>query len=120
MNGKSQIIEELFNFSPDIRYVAVYQNNDLLFKQRAQVSNASSEDSDRYEELLVNPVLLTAAKQRGEIDCGGLRFLIVAYGNFYQLIREIQGGHISICLDKSSDLTSLPERINVFLKSKQW
>ena len=37
--------------------------------------------------------------------------MIVAYGNFYQLIREISGGHISICLDKGVDLTSTPPRI---------
>ena len=32
---------------------------------------------DRYEELLVNPTLLTLAGQRGDIDYGGLRCLVL-------------------------------------------
>ena len=43
--------------------------------------DASGLESDRYEELLVNPTLLTLATQRGNIDCGGLKYLIVRYGN---------------------------------------
>lgn len=75
-------------------------------------------DTDKYEELLVNPTLLTIARQRGNIDCGGLRFIIVGYGNFYQLVKEIKNGHISICLEKNVDLTIVPEKIFEFLKSK--
>jgi len=58
------------------------------------------------------------ARQRGNIDCGGLRFILVGYGNFYQLIREIKGGHISICLDNTADLTALPDKIFEFLIKK--
>ncbi len=118
MDYKNQIINDLFNSFADIRYVAVYKDNELIFKQRQQTSDSSSSDTDKYEELLVNPTLLTIARQRGNIDCGGLRFLIVGYGNFYQLVKEIKGGHISICLDKSVDLTNVPDRIFEFIKSK--
>jgi hypothetical protein len=115
---KNQIIDDLFNFLVQIRYVAIYQNHELIFKQREQTSDSSSSETDKYEELLVNPTLLTIARQRGNIDCGGLRFIIVGYGNFYQLVKEIKNGHISICLDKNVDLTNLPEKIFEFLKSK--
>jgi|SRR4051794_39372551 hypothetical protein len=118
MNYKDQMIDDLFNFLVEIRYVAVYQNSELVFKQRQQISDGSSSDTDKYEELLVNPALLTIARQRGNIDCGGLRFLIVGYGNFYQLVKEMNNGHISICLDKNVDLTNIPEKIFEFLKSK--
>jgi hypothetical protein len=118
MDYKNQIIDGLFNFLVEIRYVAIYQNDELIFKQRQQTSDSSSSDTDKYEELLVNPTLLTTARQRGNIDCGGLRFLIVGYGNFYQLIKEIKNGHISICLNKNVDLTNIPEKIFEFLKSK--
>lgn len=118
MDYKNQIIDNLFNSFIDIRYAAVYSNSELLFKQRQQTSDSSSSDTDKYEELLVNPTLLTAARQRGNIDCGGLRFLIVGYGNFYQVVKEIKGGHISICLDKGVDLTNIPGQIVEFLKSK--
>jgi hypothetical protein len=81
MDIKNQIIDDLFDFHHDIRYVAVYQNDQLVFKQRQQTSDSSSSDTDQYEELLVNPALLTLARQRGNIDCGGLRYIIVGYGN---------------------------------------
>ncbi len=118
MNYKNQIIDELFNFLLEIRYVAIYQNDELVFKQRQQTSDSSSLDTDKYEELLVNPTLLTIARQRGNIDCGGLRFIIVGYGNFFQLVKEIKNGHISICLDKNADLTTVPKKLIEFLKSK--
>src|SRR5580765_7303184 len=100
MDYKNQIINDLFNSYVDVRYVAVYKDNELIFKQRQQTSDSSASDTDKYEELLVNPTLLKIARQRGNIDCGGLRFIIVGYGNFYQLVKEINSGHISICLDK--------------------
>ena len=118
MDYKNQIIDEIFSSFIEVRYVAVYLKGELAFKQKQQTSDSSSTDTDKYEELLVNPTLLTIARQRGNIDCGGLRFVIVGYGNFYQLIKEINGGHISICLDKSVNLTIIPDQIFVYLKSK--
>ncbi len=118
MTNKNKIIEDLFNSFIDVRYVAIYTDNELVYKQKQQTLDSSSLDTDKYEELLVNPTLLTTARQRGNIDCGGLRFLIVGYGNFYQLVKEIKNGHISICLEKSVDLTNIPEKIFEFLKSK--
>jgi len=118
MQEKNEIIDELFNSFADIRYVAIYTNNELTYKQKQQTLDSSSSDTDKYEEVLVNPTLLTIARQRGNLDCGGLRFLIVGYGNFYQLIKEINGGHISICLNKNVDLTNIPDKIFKFLKSK--
>jgi hypothetical protein len=111
------VIDALLGAFSEIRYVAVYEEGELFSRQRNDVPDHSSADSDRYEELLVNPVLLTAARQRGNIDCGGLRFLVIAYGNFFQLVKETPSGHISICLDKGVNLTALPDRIFEFLKS---
>jgi hypothetical protein len=118
MNYKNIIIDDLLNFLDQIRYVAIYQDGELIFKQRQLTSDSSSSDTDKYEELLVNPTLLTIARQRGNIDCGGLKFIIVGYGNFYQLVKEIRNGHISICLDKSVDLTNISDKIFEFLESK--
>ena len=115
---KKKIIQELFKFSKNIRYVAIYSNSDLIFEQKEAVNtSASSGETDRFEELLVNPTLLTLATQRGNIDCGGLNYLIIGYGNFYQLVKSIPKGHISICLEKETDLNNLPEEIFSFLKS---
>ena len=118
MHNKNQMIEDLFTSFSEIRYAAIYSWQDLFLRAKQQTADSSSEESDKYEELLVNPTLLTLAKQRGNIDCGGLRFLLIAYGNFYQLITEIDGGHLSICLDRQSDLTEIQERIFAFLELK--
>jgi hypothetical protein len=116
MTNKNQMIDNLFDRFPDIRYIAIYVNNDLFSKQRDKIANSSSAESDKYEELIVNPTLLTLTRQRGNIDCGGLSFMMIGYGNFYQIIKEIDGGHISICLDKDLDLTKNLKEILDFLK----
>src|SRR5215469_1633184 len=61
--------------------------------QRVGVDVASSDVSNRFEELLVNPTLLTLATQRGDLDCAGLRHLIIGYGYFNAYVLPILGGH---------------------------
>ena len=112
------IIKNLFSFSKDIRYVAIYYNNELQFKQRETAKNSSSNKTDEFEELLVNPTLLKLTTQRGNIDCGGLNYLIVGYGNFFQLIKSIKDGHVSICIDKNADLNKLPTSIFNFIEKE--
>ncbi len=115
---KETIINELFKFSDHIRYAAIYCNDDLIYRQKDEaLDGASSGETDKYEELLVNPTLLKLASQRGDIDCGGLDHLLIGYGNFYQLVKAVPGGHISICLDKDSDINNLPGEIFSFLNT---
>ena len=106
-----QLIEELLSLSNDVRYVAVYLNGELLTSSKAGTVGASSSESDKYEELIVNPTLLTLVKQRGDIDCGGARYVLVRYGNFYQLIAPIRNGHVSICLEPYVDPLRLVEPV---------
>lgn len=94
---------EIFSVSPSIRYVAIYRAGELSLSQRSDLRSASSSESDKYEELLVNPTLLTLATQRGEIDCGGTDFVIVGYGNFLQLIIPLLSGHVSVAFEKSQN-----------------
>jgi hypothetical protein len=93
-----QLPDALFGLSPDVRYVAVGQGTALTLRARAGLADASSAESDRYEELLVNPAPVTLTTQRGDLDAGGLRHLLVRYGNFFQLILPVPGGHVSIAL----------------------
>ena len=110
--NSSEVIKSLFDFSEKIRYVAIYKQGQLTYRQRdSDLEGASSGDTDRFEELLVNPTLLKLATQRGEIDCGGLDHLLIGYGNFYQLVKATVNGHISICLDQTADLNQLPAAI---------
>ena len=94
---------QIFALSSDIRYVAIYRNGNLITSQRDSISGASDTESDKYEELLVNPTLLTLVQQRGNIDCGGADFVVVGYGNFLQLVIKLEDGHISICFEKGSN-----------------
>ena len=90
------MINDIFALSNDVRYVAIYRDGHLETKSKEGTIDASSSDSDRYEELLVNPTLITLATQRGNIDCGGLDYLIIKYGNFYQFVLPVSWGHISV------------------------
>jgi hypothetical protein len=101
------MFDEVFAVSPAIRYVAVGRGQNVQLRERAGLADASSSESDRYEELLVNPTLITLARQRGEIDCGGLDYLIVAYGNFFQLVLPVDGGHVSVAIERTQSPTEL-------------
>ncbi|MET3578802.1 hypothetical protein ABID19_001827 [Mesorhizobium robiniae] len=95
--------DRIFEISPDIRYVATYRGDRLDRAEREGIADASSSESDRYEELLVNPALLTLVKQRGDIDCGGAEFIIVGYGKFLQLVIALPDGHVSIAFEKTAN-----------------
>ena len=97
------MIESIFELSDSIRYVAVYKNGQLESKSKSNTSGASSSESDRYEELLVNPTLIKLASQRGNIDCGGLDYIIVRYGNFFQFVLPKTWGHVSVCVEANAD-----------------
>jgi hypothetical protein len=97
-----RVAASLFALSAEIRYVALYRHGELRLHARPDLRNASAAESDRYEELIVNPTLITLARQRGAIDCGGLEFLLIRYGYFFQLIQPIAGGHLSVAIEPSA------------------
>jgi hypothetical protein len=99
---EASTIDRIFGASEAIRYVALYRKGELVSRQRSNLTNASGAEPDRYEELFVNPTLLTLARQRGNLDCGGARFVLVGYGNFHQLVIDLPDGHASICFDLGS------------------
>jgi hypothetical protein len=97
------MIESIFGLSDNIRHVTVYKNGQLESKSKSNISDASSSESDRYEELLFNPSLLKLASQRGNIDCGGLDYILVRYGSFFQFVLPESWGHVSICIAANAD-----------------
>jgi hypothetical protein len=105
------MIDMIFDLSDSIRYVAIYDGERLQSKSRPNTMDASASDSDRYEELLVNPTLLKLASQRGNIDCGGLRYVLVRYGNFFQYILPTITGHVSVCIEASADPIEIGSRV---------
>lgn len=97
------IFDDLFSLSPAVRYVALCRDGRLESRQRPGLTGASSAESDRYEELIVNPALLKLVQLRGDIDCGGALWIAIRYGNFLQLVCPIAGGHLSVAFESTSD-----------------
>jgi hypothetical protein len=111
-----EILSGAFALGDHIRYVAVADGPDVLLQERSGLSDASSSDSDRYEELLVNPTLLLLTRQRGEIDCGGLRYVIVRYGSFAQVVvPNPDGGHVSVAVAAGHDPVEVADAIEQLL-----
>lgn len=99
----NDLLDAIFALSPDVRYVALARDGQLTLRERAGLAGASAPESDRYEELLVNPTLLTLVGQRGRIDCGGLEYVVIRYGHFFQMVRPLPGGHISVAVEPHGD-----------------
>ena len=105
------LIEKIFAVAPEIRYVATYLDGTLATAQRPGIGAASSSESDKYEELIVNPTLLKLVTQRGNIDCGGAHWVVIRYGNFYELVMPVAAGHLSAGLELSAEPLALVEKI---------
>ena len=103
--------EKIFLISPDVRYVAIYVNGELISSERPGLENASSSESDKYEELIVNPTLLKLVTQRGNIDCGGVEFVIIRYGSFYEFVMPFKDGHISVGVQPGGELMATASSI---------
>lgn len=105
------IIQSILHLSPVVRYVAVYRDGRLESNCRTDLAHASSSESDKYEEMIVNPTLLTLVRQRGNIDCGGLEYVVIRYGSFFEVVAPVAGGHVSVGLEPTADPLSLVPRI---------
>jgi hypothetical protein len=105
------LFEAVFAVSEAVRYVALYQGGALHSRQRPGIAAASAGESDKYEELIVNPTLITLLRQRGNIDCGGLSFVVVRYGNFIEYVQPLKDGHLSVGIETSADAFALASAI---------
>jgi len=102
-----QMIDHVMALGAAIRYAALAHGAEITIRLRPDLRQGdgvtSSGETDRYEELLVNPAILLLTTRRGEIDCGGLDHIIVGYGNFHQLIMPIEDGHLSVAIERNAD-----------------
>jgi len=112
----SPLTDALFALSPKVRYVAVLSGKDLLLRERPGLTGASASETDRYEELLVNPTVLTLLRRRGELDCGGLDHVWIRYGNFWTGLFPTADGHVNVGLEPEAVPTELVDRIQAVLE----
>jgi hypothetical protein len=94
-----------------VRYVAVARGSEIVMQERAGLAGGSTGESDFYEELLVNPTILGIAARRGGLDCGGLRFVVVSYGLFQQVVVPTPDGHVSVAVENDADALAAGERV---------
>jgi hypothetical protein len=106
-----ELTTEILDLGQFVRYVAYGEGQRISTRERDDLEAASEPESDRFEELLVNPTLVTLTRQRGELDCGGLRFVIVGYGNFNQLVTPSRAGHVSVALEKDADALAVAREV---------
>lgn len=118
-SAREEITQAVFRLGSQVRYVALGQGQDITTAQREGVQAPSASGSDFYEELLVNPALLTLAQQRGNLDCGGLRHLVIAYGNFNQVVVPLPDGtgHLSVCVEREADASAVAAQLQEILGS---
>jgi len=64
-----KISPQLFKLEPKIRYVAVNQNGAIVeMEQSPQHPTYNPHETDRMEELIVNPIVLEIARRRVSSD----------------------------------------------------
>jgi hypothetical protein len=70
--------------------VALYRKGDWL---RAK----NSRSRVLPQQNRTNTKSCKLARQRGDLDCGGARFVLVGYGNFHWIVIDLPDGHLSVC-----------------------
>ena len=111
----TRLREAIFELGSHIRYVAFGSGQDVELQQREGLANASDAGSDFFEELLVNPTLITLARQRGELDCGGLRCIIIGYGNFEEVVVPTAYGHVSVGIELGADPVAVARQVGALV-----
>jgi hypothetical protein len=68
----------LFELDPNIRHVAVNRGDRIVeMGQNPKWPSYNAVDTDRMEELIVNPAILELARRRGDIDLHGIRYVVI-------------------------------------------
>jgi hypothetical protein len=103
---------ELFQLEPRIRYVAVNQRGAIVeMVQSPEHPTYNPHETDRMEELIVNPIVLEITRRRGDIDMDGIRYVVIRYGSQYQLLMPYQDGHVSIGVELDDDPREIATKV---------
>ena len=94
-----------------VGYAALGAGQEVLMRTAPGLKTATTTDSNFYEELIVNPTLLKLASQRGELDCGGVSYIAIGYGEFTQLIMLTKDGHVSLGVPRDAPVREIAGRV---------
>lgn len=103
----------LFPLDPNIRYVAVNQAGRITeMEQRAEWPSNNPAETDRMEELIVNPVVLEATRRRGNLDLAGVRYVVIRYGTQYQALFPFRDGHVSVGVELAANVDEVARKVS--------
>jgi hypothetical protein len=104
--------QRLFRLEPRIRYVALNQKGQIKeMRQSPLHPSHNPPESDRMEELIVNPIVIEITARRGNLDMDGIRYVIIRYGTQYQLLLPYRDGHLSIGVNLEDDPVQIARRV---------
>jgi hypothetical protein len=110
MNEK--VSPKLFDLDPNIRYVAVNQKELIVeMEQNPKRPSLNPTETDRLEELIVNPIILELTKRRGNLDMNGVRYIVIRYGTMYELVFPFKEGHLSIGVELTANPTEVAQSV---------
>jgi hypothetical protein len=106
-----KVSETLFPLDPSIRYVAVNRGGRIVeMEQNSRYPVVSPTETDKYEELLVNPTILDLARRRGEMDLGGVQFVIIRYESIVGLLLPYREGHVSVGIELDANIQAIADK----------
>jgi hypothetical protein len=114
-DGADRLISAIFDLG-GIGYVALCSGQEVLLRSAPGMVSTTTDETNFYEELLVNPTLLKLASQRADLDCGGLKYIAIGYGGFVQLIMLIKDGHVSMGVSRKANTGELAARVQSLLQ----
>jgi hypothetical protein len=118
--SQEKLSTRLFSLEPKIRYVAVNQNGRIVeMEQSPKHPTYNPPETDRMEELIVNPTVLEITSRRGDIDMDGIRFVVIRYGTQYQLIMPYAEGHLSIGVELEDDPVEIASKVALALELRR-
>ena len=112
ITAEEKLSAQLFGMEPKIRYVAVNQKGKIVeMEQSPSHPSYNPNETDRMEELIVNPIVLELAARRGNLDMDGIRYVVIRYGTQYQLLIPYGEGHLSIGVELQDDPVEIASKI---------
>ncbi|MEM6554676.1 MAG: hypothetical protein AAF642_02310 [Pseudomonadota bacterium] len=114
----SALFDQVFGLGR-VGYVAAELDGEVYMQAHPKLETATTPESNFFEETLVNPSVLNLLRRRGEIDCGGVQYFAVGYGDFVQLTLPYGSGHLSIGVESDRDVPALAGKISNLIEGER-
>ena len=111
------LIRSLFGLG-EVGYVALDWHGQTVMRLADGIETDTTTQTNFFEEYLLNPSLIFMAQRRGNLDCGGLRYVAVGYGDFTMLLMPIAQGNVSIGVARKRDVGELARAAEQLLVSR--